>query len=77
MTSEVVVEGAAGRIGLWEVQNFCRIGEWDSGGIGPHDLKLLPEGRLVIANGGIKTDPSDRTKLNLGDMRPNLTILCS
>lgn len=75
MTSEVVAEGSAGRIGVWEAQNFRRIGEWDSGGIGPHDIKLLPDGRLVIANGGIQTDPSDRTKLNLADMRPNLTIL--
>ena len=75
MTSEVVAEGSAGRIGLWETKDFRRIGEWDSGGIGPHDIKLLPDGRLVVANGGIQTDPADRTKLNLAEMRPNLTIL--
>jgi hypothetical protein len=75
MTSEVVAEGSAGRIGVWETATYSRIAEWDSGGIGPHDLKRLPDGRLVIANGGIQTDPSDRTKLNLPDMRPNLTLL--
>jgi uncharacterized protein len=75
MTSEVVAQGSSGRIGLWEAQSFRRIGEWHSGGIGPHDIKLLPDGRLVVANGGIQTDPSDRTKLNLDTMRPNLTIL--
>lgn len=75
MTSEVVAEGSAGRIGLWETAGFRRIGEWDSGGIGPHDLKRLPDGRLVVANGGIQTDPGDRTKLNLDDMRPNLSLL--
>lgn len=75
MTSEVVATGSAGRIGLWDTRDFHRIGEWDSGGIGPHDIKLLPDGRLVVANGGIETDPSDRTKLNIGTMRPNLTIL--
>ena len=75
MTSEVVAEGSAGRIGLWETNGFRRIGEWETGGIGPHDIKLLPDGRLVVANGGIQTDPSDRTKLNVGTMRPNLSIL--
>lgn len=72
-TSEVVAETSQGRIGLWNSTNFDRIGEWASGGIGPHDLKLLRDGSLVVANGGIATDPSDRTKLNLPDMRPNLT----
>ena len=75
MTSEVVAEGSAGRIGLWETAGFRRIAEWDSGGIGPHDLKRLADGRLVVANGGIQTDPGDRTKLNIADMRPNLTLL--
>ena len=75
MTSEVVAEDSAGRIGLWETAGYTRIGEWDSGGIGPHDLKRLPDGSLVVANGGIQTDPADRTKLNLPDMRPNLTLL--
>ncbi len=28
-----------------------------------------------MANGGIKTDPVDRTKLNIPDMAPNLTLL--
>jgi uncharacterized protein len=75
MTSEVVAEGSAGRVGVWETATYSRIGEWDSGGIGPHDLKRLPDGRLAVANGGIRTDPADRTKLNLSDMRPNLTLL--
>lgn len=76
MTSEVVAEGSAGRVGLWDVTaGYRRIGEWSSGGIGPHDMKLIPGGGLVIANGGIETDPDDRTKLNIATMRPNLTYL--
>ena len=75
MTSEVVAEGSAGRIGLWETAGFTRIGEWDSHGIGPHDIKRLADGRLVVANGGIQTDPNDRAKLNLDTMRPNLSLL--
>jgi hypothetical protein len=74
-TSEVIAETSQGRIGLWDTNCFTRIGEWASGGIGPHDMKRLPDGRLVIANGGIVTDPRDRTKLNIPDMRPNLTLL--
>lgn len=74
-TSEVVAEGSAGRIGLWETRGFRRIGEWDSGGLGPHEIRLLPDGRLAVANGGIATDPHDRRKLNIATMRPNLSIL--
>lgn len=74
-TSEVVAETSEGRVGLWQFPDFRRIGEWASGGIGPHDMKRLPDGRLVIANGGIRTDPDDRSKLNLDSMRPNLTVL--
>lgn len=73
-TSEVVAEGSAGRIGLWDSRDFRRIGEWDSGGIGPHDIRLWDQG-LIVANGGIETDPSDRTKLNLDRMQPNLARL--
>lgn len=74
-TSEVVAETSEGRIGLWRFPEFQRIGEWASGGIGPHDVKRLPDGRLVVANGGIQTDPQDRSKLNIATMRPNLTVL--
>ncbi|WBU54723.1 DUF1513 domain-containing protein [Paracoccus sp. SCSIO 75233] len=75
-TSEVVAEGSAGRVGIWDVKaGYRRVGEWDSFGIGPHELRLLPDGGIVVANGGIETDPADRTKLNLDRMRPNLAIL--
>ncbi|WP_284164391.1 DUF1513 domain-containing protein [Frigidibacter sp. SD6-1] len=75
MTSEVEAEGSDGRVGLWETEAYRRIGEWQTGGIGPHDMKLLPGGRLVVANGGIETDPTDRTMLNVDRMRPNLSLL--
>lgn len=76
MTSEVVAETSEGRVGLWAAdQGYARIGEWPTGGIGPHDMKRLPDGGLVVANGGIVTDPQDRTKLNLGAMTPSLAYL--
>ncbi|WP_109464653.1 DUF1513 domain-containing protein [Albibacillus kandeliae] len=77
LTAEQVSEGSAGRIGVWDAdKGFKRIGEFDSHGIGPHDLRLLPDGEtLVIANGGIQTDPHTRAKLNTETMRPNLTYM--
>jgi uncharacterized protein len=75
MTSEVVAETSEGRIGLWDTARYTRLTDWPSHGIGPHDIKRLPDGRLAIANGGIQTDPVDRTKLNLDTMRPNLALL--
>lgn len=75
-TSEVVAEGSEGRIGLWETRSWARLGEVPSHGIGPHEiLRLKGSDVLVVANGGIQTDPSDRSPLNLNTMRPNLAFL--
>jgi hypothetical protein len=75
MTSEVIAETSEGRIGLWDTARYTRLTDWPSHGTGPHEIKRLADGRLSVANGGIKTDPVDRTKLNIPDMRPNLTLL--
>jgi hypothetical protein len=77
LTSEQIAETSEGRIGVWDVATgYARIGEFPSGGIGPHEIRLMPDGKtLVVANGGIATDPTDRTKLNLDHMRPNLSYL--
>lgn len=76
-TVEQRSDTSAGVIGLWDViSGYTRIGEFSTGGIGPHDLRLLRDGQtLAVANGGIATDPTDRTKLNIATMRPNLTYL--
>lgn len=77
-TSENDIEAGQGRIGVWDVRRgYARIGEFSSGGVGPHDMRLLPgTDVLVVANGGIETHPdSGRTKLNLATMRPNLSYL--
>lgn len=75
LTSEQRAGDSAGVIGLWDVEDgYRRIGERPTGGIGPHDMRLMADGEtLVIANGGIATDPADRAKLNIPTMRPNLT----
>ncbi|MGR3496191.1 DUF1513 domain-containing protein [Citreimonas sp.] len=76
-TSEQASDTSDGVIGIWDAAaGYARIAEMPSGGIGPHDLRLMPDGEtLVVANGGIATDPTDRTKLNVDSMRPNLCYL--
>lgn len=67
-----------GVIGVYDaVRGFARVGEFDSGGIGPHELILLPDGAtLAVANGGILTHPDlPRAKLNVPSMDPSLTLV--
>ena len=67
-----------GVVGLYDATSgYRRLGEFPSGGIGPHDIALLPGGGvLLIANGGLKTNPgSGRETLNPGDMKPNLALV--
>ncbi len=76
-TSENEIDSGQGVIGLWARDaGYARIGEFASGGIGPHEIKALPGDVLVVANGGIRTHPDHgRDKLNLETMRPNLAYL--
>ncbi len=77
-TTENDYETGTGVIGVWDVSaGYTRAAEFPSGGIGPHEIKLTPDGvGLVVANGGIQTHPdTGRVKLNLPDMQPVLTYL--
>lgn len=76
-TTENAYEEGEGRIGVWDrARGYTRVGEFASGGIGPHEIIRLPNADLAAANGGIRTHPaSGRTKLNLDTMHANLTIL--
>ena len=77
-TTENDFENARGVVGVWDAQHgYARLGEFGSGGVGPHDIKLMPGGEtLVVANGGIETHPeTGRTKLNLSSMRSNLSYV--
>jgi hypothetical protein len=68
-------DAGRGVIGVYDTASgFRRTGEFATGGIGPHQLRLMPDGRsLTVANGGILTHPdTGRAKLNLDDMRPSL-----
>ena len=73
-------ENSRGVLGIYDSRDgYRRVGEWASGGIGPHEVRLLPGGSaLVVANGGIRTHPDHgRAKLNLSSMTPNLVYLDS
>ena len=77
-TTENDYEAARGVVGIWDARGkYERLGEFWSGGTGPHDIKLMPDGEtLVVANGGIETHPeTGRAKLNLPTMRSNLSYL--
>ncbi|MFK7794797.1 MAG: DUF1513 domain-containing protein [Gammaproteobacteria bacterium] len=78
LCSENAYESGNGVIGVYDVRdNYVRMGEFPSFGIGPHEIQLLSDGKtLVVANGGIQTHPdSPRIKLNLESMRPNLAYV--
>jgi hypothetical protein len=72
------VETAAGVVGIYDTRrDFVRIGEFATGGIGPHQALLLADGKTVaVCNGGIRTHPDfPRTKLNLATMAPSLALI--
>lgn len=71
-------DGQRGVIGLYDVaDDFRRIGEFSSGGVGPHELQLIDGGRtLAIANGGLDTSPEfGRMNLNTAEMKPSLALV--
>ncbi|MEM6759143.1 MAG: DUF1513 domain-containing protein [Pseudomonadota bacterium] len=77
-TTENDFDAARGMIGVWDARHgYVRVGEFASGGVGPHEMRVMPDGQtLVVANGGIETHPeTGRAKLNLPVMRSNLTYL--
>ncbi|MEZ5675814.1 hypothetical protein SAMN06265173_13220 [Thalassovita litoralis] len=78
LTPENDYENGRGLIGVWDrAQGYKRVGEFASGGVGPHDMLRLPgTDKFVVANGGIDTHPeSGRTALNLPTMRANLALV--
>ena len=66
-----------GKIGIYDAyDHYKKIAEYDSYGIGPHELIMHPDSEtLVIANGGIKTEQASREELNLDSMRPSLVYV--
>ena len=76
-TTENEYDEARGVIGIRDAKTLQVIGEYDTYGIGPHDIHLMPDGKtLVVANGGIETHPDyGRRKLNIDTMQPSLVYI--
>jgi uncharacterized protein len=71
-------DNARGVIGIYDVAGgYKRIGEFDTFGVGPHEILLMPDGKtFAIANGGIETHPDyGRQELNLDTMEPSLAFV--
>lgn len=70
---------ARGVVGVYDLSAYLpeRVGELETYGVGPHDILLSADGRvLVVANGGIETHPDQgRAKLNLDTMAPSVVFL--
>lgn len=74
-TTENAFDEDRGVLGVWDAAaGYARLGEIDSAGIGPHEVRRAAhDGSLWVANGGILTHPdSGRIKLNLPTMQPTL-----
>ncbi|MCH2056080.1 MAG: DUF1513 domain-containing protein [Thalassotalea sp.] len=77
ITAENDYHKGRGAIVLRDLNTYEVTASVDSGGIGPHQIAMMPDNKtLVIANGGILTHPSQpRKKLNLDTMLPNLSYM--
>ncbi len=73
-----VTEGERGTsrgiIGVYDVAHqYQKVAEFSGFGIGPHEVIVMPDDRLVIGVGGVHTN--GREPLNLDSMQPSLTYL--
>lgn len=76
--TELEYDTGDGVIGVYDAANgYERVAEYRSGGLDPHEIRLLPDGEtLVVANGGILTDPdAPGIKLNIDDMDSSLAYI--
>lgn len=76
--TENVYEAARGVIGVYDTgDGWRRVAEFDTGGMDPHEMQLMPDGEtLVVANGGILTHPDyPQENLDPAGMDPSLAYL--
>jgi uncharacterized protein len=75
LTTENDGEAPRGLIGVRDAtRSYRQVGEWECGGVGPHDLALSADGRfLLVANGGIDMSQDfGRAKLNEGPIASSI-----
>lgn len=72
------LEDSAGLVRVYDAANqYAHVRDMTLEGIGPHELRLMPDGdTLVVGLGGIQTHPDyGRVKLNLDTMAPALMLM--
>lgn len=76
-TAEEGTDDGRGVVAMRAVtSNYAIENEICTGGIGPHDMALLPDGGLVVANGGIPVDAATREdRVDRDRMRSDLVLL--
>jgi len=76
---ETLSSSGKGNISVLDAKTYQCLNQFDSYGIGPHEIKLMPDNRtLVIANGGLHQSPkSGQGILNLESMESNLSYVDS
>lgn len=73
-TGETDRKSGAGWVSVRDVKDLRKVAEHRTHGIDPHQILVDPQGRLVIANGGIPRTPTGQ-KRDLDRMAPNLVLL--
>lgn len=76
--SENDIPNGVGVLGIYDVRdNFRRIDEIPTHGVGPHEVILMRDGNtFAVGNGGIDTHPDfGRAKLNIETMKPSLVFV--
>ena len=64
-------ETADGKIAIFDARSdFARIGEFNSGGIDPHEMMLMDSDVICVANGGIETPSRLRGREKSSTSRP-------
>lgn len=77
LTTENDYEAGRGVIVVRSTDDWRVVGEMPAHGVGPHELRLMPDARtLAVAIGGIRSHPSrPREKLDVEAMRPALNYI--
>jgi len=75
-TTETELDSGTGRVVVRDAATLESLQSWPTGGIDPHQLLLDIDGTLLVANGGVPTQPeTGRVKLARDRMDPSLVRL--
>ena len=75
-STETDLDGGTGRIGVRDAASLELLVHWPTHGLDPHELLWDSDGTLLVANGGIPTQPeTGRAKRDLERMDPSLVRL--